>query len=135
MTIESPRGLALSFVGELVALSKPYSRRRALASPWLSANKAVRSRGNSREGVGGGASTISTDLRGFELTLFIGVGAGAWGNAVDGVGKVEGSIELERLIRMTGDCSGVGRGRKRGRRRAWGPGTVCRELCRRASLD
>lgn len=135
LTIESPLGLIVSLTGEDVALSSPYSRKSLLASSWLRANNAVRSRGKSREGVGGTVSGSNADLSELEVTLLMGVGAGACGNVVVGVASVESPSELERLMRMTGDCSGVGRGRRRGLRRACGPGTVWRELYWRASLE
>lgn len=61
----------------------------------------------------------------------MGVGAGALilGNADTGLLKAESSVTM-----IVGDCSGVGRGRRRGRSCVVDEDCRRRALCRRASL-
>jgi len=112
-----------SMTGVECSLAKPYSRSSFLVASGPNANSDRRSAGNRAEIVG-------CSLNGLDDVLLMGVGAGTRGKADAGVGKaVLLSIELDLLIGgTTGDCSGVGRGRRRGRRGAFVVVDVWREL-------
>ena len=126
----SPLGFGV--VGEDTPLDNPYSRKRALASSNPSWKSDLRSRGNRGDGVGGkGVSKLCAPLNEWEVDRLMGVGAGALnlGKAVTGVLGAESSV-----IMIVGDCSGVGRGRRRGRSRVVDVDRRRRALCIRASL-
>ena len=124
--------LGFGVFGEDTPLDNPYSRKRALASSKPSWKSDLRSRGNRGDGVGGtGVSKLCTPLNEWEVDRLMGVGAGALilGKADTGLLKVESSV-----IMIVGDCSGVGRGRRRGRSCVVDEDRRRRALCRRASL-
>lgn len=112
-TFASPLGFGV--IGEGAPLTNPYCRKRVLVSSAPSLKSVLRSGGNSDDEVGVVASNLCAPLNGLEIDRLIGVGAGAviLGIADTGLFNVECSI-----IMMVGDCSGVGRGRRRGRSRA-----------------
>ena len=108
-------GGALGFgvTGEDTPLDNPYSRKRALVSSNPSWKSDLRSRGNRGDGVRGtGVSKLCAPLNEWEVDRLMGVGAGALilGKADTGLLKAESSVTM-----IVGDCSGVGRGRRRGR--------------------
>ena len=128
MSLPSPitgSPLGLGVIGEDAALANPYSRKSFLASSTPSWKSALRSRGNRGDGVGGIVSKLYAPLNELEVDRLIGVGAGALilGKADTGLLKAESSV-----IMMVGDCSGVGRGRRRGR------SCVVEEVRRRPAL-
>lgn len=107
---ESPLGFGVT--GEGAPLASPYCRKRVLASSIPSLKSDLRSRGNSGDGEGGTASKLCVPLNEWEVDRLMGVGAGALrlGKADTGLFTAESSV-----IMIVGDCSGVGRGRRRGR--------------------
>ena len=126
-TAGSPLGFGV--IGEDTPLDNPYSRKRALASSKPSWKSDLRSRGNRGDGVGG--TELCAPLNEWEVDRLMGVGAGALilGKADTGLLKAESSVTM-----MVGDCSGVGRGRRRGRSCVVDEDRRRRALCRRASL-
>ena len=111
-TCGSPLGCGV--VGEDTLLDNPYSRKRALVSSNPSWKSDLRSRGNRGDGDrGAGVSKLCAPLNEWEVDRLMGVGAGALilGPKADtGLLKAESSVTM-----IVGDCSGVGRGRRRGR--------------------
>lgn len=127
-TSGSPLGFGV--IGVETLLDNPYSRKSALASSNPSLKSDLRSRGNRGDGVGGtGVSNVP--LNEWDVDRLMGVGAGALivGKADTGLLKAESSV-----IMMIGDCSGVGRGRRRGRSRVVDEDRRRQALYRRASL-
>ena len=96
----SPTSLSL---GEQPSSSstKPYSRTSARAASEFRPKRLLRSRGKNGEGAGG--SKLPNPVQ------TVGVGAGAWGTA-----GVAGAVA--EVAAWQGDCRGVGRGLRRGRR-------------------
>ena len=110
VTLTSPFGFGV--IGEDTPLTNPYSCKRTLVSSAPSLKSVLRSRGKSGDGVGGTVSKPRAPLNELEVERLMGVGAGALilGMADIGLFKAESAV-----IMMVGDCSGVGRGRRRGR--------------------